>query len=272
MSDVQVLLDRSPLPPGFAPVCDPLDSSEARAGRRVRVRVRVRLDRGPRLTGAAFCPALPAVRPPVPLPGASLPDSLSLGSLTFVLQRLLPPSFSLFTTHPFALLALQLSKGPLGPDLDGAPGVQCGIPSSAWTLGDVTHLSCWPGGSLTPHTLPPPISGCSTRPTVEPLPAGPFCHLTPGPPHSPLPTARGLRVQEEALVREASAAGRGGHGRGGRQAQWQDQDGARVPPRGVRLPLPSWFSAPRRILLWASVSPGIKMLTGQARGWVPVPG
>lgn len=26
VSDVQVLLDRSPLPPGFAPVCDPLDS------------------------------------------------------------------------------------------------------------------------------------------------------------------------------------------------------------------------------------------------------
>lgn len=28
----------------------------------------------------------------------------------------------------------------------------------------------------------------------------------------------------------------------------------------------------RRILLWTSVSPGIKLLTGQACGWVPIPG
>nr|KAF6481166.1 multivesicular body subunit 12A [Molossus molossus] len=27
--DIQVLVDKSPLPPGFSPVCDPLDSSEA---------------------------------------------------------------------------------------------------------------------------------------------------------------------------------------------------------------------------------------------------
>lgn len=30
MADIQVLVDKSPLPPGFSPVCDPLDSSEAR--------------------------------------------------------------------------------------------------------------------------------------------------------------------------------------------------------------------------------------------------
>ena len=30
MTDIQVLVDKSPLPPGFSPVCDPLDSSEAR--------------------------------------------------------------------------------------------------------------------------------------------------------------------------------------------------------------------------------------------------
>ena len=27
--DIQVLVDKSPLPPGFFPVCDPLDSSES---------------------------------------------------------------------------------------------------------------------------------------------------------------------------------------------------------------------------------------------------
>lgn len=30
VADIQVLVDKSPLPPGFSPVCDPLDSSEAR--------------------------------------------------------------------------------------------------------------------------------------------------------------------------------------------------------------------------------------------------
>lgn len=30
MADIQVLVDKSPLPAGFSPVCDPLDSSEAR--------------------------------------------------------------------------------------------------------------------------------------------------------------------------------------------------------------------------------------------------
>lgn len=30
MADIQILVDKSPLPPGFSPVCDPLDSSEAR--------------------------------------------------------------------------------------------------------------------------------------------------------------------------------------------------------------------------------------------------
>ena len=30
MVDVQILVDKSPLPPGFSPVCDPLDSSESR--------------------------------------------------------------------------------------------------------------------------------------------------------------------------------------------------------------------------------------------------
>lgn len=30
MADIQVLVDKSPLPPGFSPVSDPLDSSEAR--------------------------------------------------------------------------------------------------------------------------------------------------------------------------------------------------------------------------------------------------
>ena len=28
--DIQILVDKSPLPPGFSPVCDPLDSSESR--------------------------------------------------------------------------------------------------------------------------------------------------------------------------------------------------------------------------------------------------
>ncbi|KAF3829290.1 hypothetical protein GH733_003554 [Mirounga leonina] len=32
VADIQVLVDKSPLPPGFSPVCDPLDSSEARVG------------------------------------------------------------------------------------------------------------------------------------------------------------------------------------------------------------------------------------------------
>lgn len=32
MAEIQVLVDKSPLPPGFSPVCDPLDSSEARVG------------------------------------------------------------------------------------------------------------------------------------------------------------------------------------------------------------------------------------------------
>lgn len=32
MTDIQVLVDKSPLPPGFSPVCDPLDASEARVG------------------------------------------------------------------------------------------------------------------------------------------------------------------------------------------------------------------------------------------------
>lgn len=32
MTDIQVLVDKSPLPPGFSPVCDPLDSSEAHVG------------------------------------------------------------------------------------------------------------------------------------------------------------------------------------------------------------------------------------------------
>lgn len=37
VADIQVLVDRSPLPPGFFPVCDPLDSSEtpSEAGRGV---------------------------------------------------------------------------------------------------------------------------------------------------------------------------------------------------------------------------------------------
>lgn len=29
MVDIQILVDKSPLPPGFSPVCDPLDSSES---------------------------------------------------------------------------------------------------------------------------------------------------------------------------------------------------------------------------------------------------
>lgn len=40
MADIQILVDKSPLPPGFSPVCDPLDSSEARVeswGRRARL-------------------------------------------------------------------------------------------------------------------------------------------------------------------------------------------------------------------------------------------
>lgn len=32
MADIQILVDKSPLPPGFSPVCDPLDSSEDRFG------------------------------------------------------------------------------------------------------------------------------------------------------------------------------------------------------------------------------------------------
>lgn len=41
MADIQILVDKSPLPPGFSPVCDPLDSSEARVeswGWRARLR------------------------------------------------------------------------------------------------------------------------------------------------------------------------------------------------------------------------------------------
>lgn len=61
MTDIQVLVDKSPLPPGFSPVCDPLDSSEARVrgwggmGGRVRVPVgRTREGWRDDRTGACF--------------------------------------------------------------------------------------------------------------------------------------------------------------------------------------------------------------------------